>query len=81
MLQRSPLCPGLGQLNRLSDELLLRVLSQLTANSLGRLSACCKGLYCFANHEDLWRTLVLEVRPNACALPCPQCHRLSALTI
>ena len=75
----TPLCPGLGQLNRLSDELLLRILGNLTANSLGRLSACCKGLYCFANHEDLWRTLVLEVRPNAGVLSCPERHKLDAI--
>ena len=53
---------GLGALAVLSDELLLGLLSLLPAQSLGRASLASKSLYCFSNHEELWRVLVLEVR-------------------
>ena len=38
----------------------MQVLSLLPAQTLGRLACVNKALYCFANHEDLWRALTLE---------------------
>ncbi|BDA49233.1 Bifunctional arginine demethylase and lysyl-hydroxylase JM [Coccomyxa sp. Obi] len=51
---------GLGRLRILSDELILAVLAQLPANSLVSCSATSKALYCFCNHEELWRALTLQ---------------------
>lgn len=53
---------GLGRFALLSDELVLRVLEVLSARDLIRLSCTSKALYCFSNHEDLWKALVIEVR-------------------
>ena len=62
-------------MHMLSDELILAVLSNLSAANLARcgrsqcpsinsnhnLSLCCtsKAMHCFAMHDDLWRQLVL----------------------
>ena len=54
-------CASLGQLARLDDALILQVLGHLDARSLIVLSAASKAAYCFSNHEDVWKTLVLEV--------------------
>lgn len=51
---------GLGKLSRLNDELLMQVLGMLPAETLGRLACTNRALYCFSNHEDLWRALTLE---------------------
>lgn len=51
---------GLGRLRILDDELFMQVLSLLPADALGRLACVNKALYCFANHEDLWRALTLQ---------------------
>ncbi|KAK9819897.1 hypothetical protein WJX72_003757 [[Myrmecia] bisecta] len=51
---------GLGSLGKLSDELLQNIFGQLPAASLARLAVTSKALYCFANHEELWRALVLQ---------------------
>lgn len=53
---------GLGKLACFSDEQILAVLSCLGARDLIRLSSVSKALYCFANHEELWKSLVIEVR-------------------
>lgn len=45
----------------LSDDLLLTVLSLLPAKVLLSCSATSKALYCFCNHEELWRALTLQV--------------------
>lgn len=55
------MCTGLGALAVLSDELLSGILGLLPAKSLACSSLASKSLYCFCNHEDLWRVLVLEV--------------------
>ncbi|WCJ34135.1 Bifunctional arginine demethylase and lysyl-hydroxylase JMJD6 [Euphorbia peplus] len=50
---------GLGNLKTLSDELLLDILGFLDGTHLGVLSIISKSFYVFANHESLWRNLVL----------------------
>lgn len=52
---------GLGRLACFSDEQVLAVLSCLGAKDLISLSSVSKALYCFTNHEDLWKALVIEV--------------------
>lgn len=52
---------GLGNLQILSDELLLDILGLFEATHLGVLSTVSKSFYVFCNHEPLWRNLVLEV--------------------
>ena len=51
---------GLGRLAALSDELLLRILHELDASTLAKLSCVSKALYCYSNHEELWRSAVLS---------------------
>lgn len=51
---------GLGNLQVLTDELVLDILALLGATHLGVLATVTKSLYVFANHEPLWRNLVLE---------------------
>ncbi|CAA7026818.1 unnamed protein product [Microthlaspi erraticum] len=51
---------GLGYLHGLTDELVVDILGLLDATSLGNLAAVNKSLYIFANHEPLWRNLVLD---------------------
>lgn len=51
---------GLGNLQLLSDELILEILGLLEGNHLGVLSTVSKSFYVFCNHEPLWRNLVLE---------------------
>ncbi|KAH9620773.1 hypothetical protein KSS87_000184 [Heliosperma pusillum] len=51
---------GLGNLNILSDELVLDILGFLDGTHLGILSIVSKSLYVFCAHEPLWRNLVLE---------------------
>ena len=51
---------GLGRLSRLSDEAVLNILGFLPAGDLATLAAASKALYCFANHEELWKALTLE---------------------
>ena len=53
---------GLGELSRLSDALLLRVMDALDAGSLACVSCVSKALHCFASHEELWKKHVLEVQ-------------------
>ncbi len=65
---------GLGDLAVLSDELLLHLLAQVEAAQLACLSCVSKALYCFAQHEELWRTLVLEVGLVLCGVAsCGRC--------
>ena len=63
---------GLGDLASLSDELLLHLLGQVEAAQLACLSCVSKALYCFAQHEELWRMLVLEVGRALCEATCLQ---------
>lgn len=51
---------GLGNLQILTDELVLDILGLLDATHLANLSAVSKSLYIFCTHEPLWRNLVLE---------------------
>ncbi|CAH2073842.1 unnamed protein product [Thlaspi arvense] len=51
---------GLGNLQILTDELVLDILGLLGATHLGVLATVTKSFYIFANHEPLWRNLVLE---------------------
>jgi hypothetical protein len=52
---------GMGQLRSLNDELILRLLGLLNGVDLANLAATCKAMYCYANHEELWRAFVLQV--------------------
>jgi F-box-like len=78
------LLAGLGTLSSLEDELVLGILALLDARDLCVLAATSKSLYCFSNHEELWRSLVLEVccafLHNAASLPAVRSsmHRLAA---
>lgn len=51
---------GLGNLQTLTDELVLEILGFLGGSHLGVLSTVSKSFYVFSNHEPLWRNLVLE---------------------
>lgn len=51
---------GLGNLQILTDELVLDILGFLDATQLGVLATVSKSYYVFTNHEPLWRNLVLE---------------------
>ncbi|KAL5705594.1 Arginine-specific demethylase jmj22 [Ranunculus cassubicifolius] len=51
---------GLGNLHKLSDDLVLDILAFLEGINLGVLSTVSKSFYVFCNHEPLWRNLVLE---------------------
>ncbi|KAM3339800.1 F-box protein isoform X1 [Capsicum galapagoense] len=51
---------GLGNLQTLTDELVLDILGLLEGTHLGILSTVSKSFYIFCNHEPLWRNLVLE---------------------
>jgi hypothetical protein len=62
---------GLGDLRALSDEHLLEVLGHLPAEGLVRLSAASRALYCFCNHEDLWKAMTLEVCKDSQTAPLP----------
>lgn len=44
----------------LPDELLLPLLELLQAHALACLSCASKAACCFAQHEDLWKALVLQ---------------------
>ena len=72
MLAALPYCiAGLGRLRGLNDELLMQVLTLLPAEALGRLACVNHALYCFSNHEDLWRALTLEATSShALSLSC-----------
>jgi hypothetical protein len=51
---------GLGTISRISDETVLNILGFLDAQSLAVLQSVSKALYCFCNHEELWKALVLQ---------------------
>lgn len=51
---------GLGNLQTLTDELVLDILGYLSGTHLGILSTVSKSFYVFSDHEPLWRNLVLE---------------------
>ena len=51
---------GLGNLQTLTDELVLDILGLLGGTHLGVLATVSKSFYVFTNHEPLWRNLVLE---------------------
>ena len=51
---------GLGNLSGISDEAVLNICQLLTARDLAVLQTVSKAFYCFANHDDLWKALVLE---------------------
>ena len=52
---------GLGLLASLPDECVLGVVQLLPARALGVLSAVSQALYAFAQHDEIWKGLVLEV--------------------
>lgn len=52
---------GLGKIDPLSDEAILLILGNLSSVELATLSLVSKAFYCFSNHEELWKSLVLEV--------------------
>lgn len=52
---------SLGNLSKLNDELLVNVLSLLTARDLARITAVSRALYCFGNYDELWKGICLEV--------------------
>lgn len=51
---------GLGNLQILTDELVLDILGFLGGTHLGVLATVSKSFSVFANHEPLWRNIVLE---------------------
>lgn len=51
---------GLGNLQILTDELVLDILGFLDGTQLGVLATVSKSFYVFTNHEPLWRKLVLD---------------------
>ncbi|KAL4591892.1 hypothetical protein LXL04_004867 [Taraxacum kok-saghyz] len=51
---------GLGNIQTLTDELVLDILGFLRGTDLGILSTVSKSFYVFSNHEPLWRNLVLD---------------------
>ncbi|EFJ18505.1 hypothetical protein SELMODRAFT_419906 [Selaginella moellendorffii] len=51
--------PGLGSLQRLSDEIVSDILALLDAKDLARSGVSSKGFYVFSHQEALWRNLVL----------------------
>ncbi|OMO51919.1 hypothetical protein CCACVL1_29495 [Corchorus capsularis] len=51
---------GLGNLQILSDELVLEILGLLEGTQLGFLATVSKSFYVFTSHEPLWRNLVLD---------------------
>ncbi|KAE8715284.1 F-box protein [Hibiscus syriacus] len=51
---------GLGNLQILSDELVLEILGLLEGTHLGVLATVSKSFYVFTSHEPLWRNLVLD---------------------
>lgn len=51
---------GLGSMHCLEDEVLLQILDVLSPQELGQLACVSKALYCFANHEDVWKGIVLQ---------------------
>ena len=48
-------------MKQLEDQVVLRILGRLSPAALLELSTTCKAFYCFANHEELWRAIVLGV--------------------
>ncbi|KAK9289396.1 hypothetical protein L1049_007551 [Liquidambar formosana] len=51
---------GLGNLQTLTDELVLEILGLLGGTHLGVLATVSKSFYVFCDHEPLWKNLVLE---------------------
>ncbi|KAK6232376.1 hypothetical protein SCA6_002449 [Theobroma cacao] len=51
---------GLGNLQILSDELVLEILGLLEGTQLGVLATVSKSFYVYTSHEPLWRNLVLD---------------------
>jgi len=51
---------GLGDLSVFRDEIILNILGCLPAISLKQASFASKAIYCFANHDELWKALVLK---------------------
>lgn len=61
LIDLKSLTVGLGRLSVLDDDILLSILGALPADALAALSLSSKALYCFSNHEELWKALVLQV--------------------
>lgn len=55
---------GLGNLQILTDELVLEILALFSGPQLGVLSTVSKSFYVFCNQEPLWRALVLDSCQN-----------------
>ena len=51
----------MGVLHQMEDGALLSILGYLDARSLSCLASTCRALYCFANHEELWKSLTIQV--------------------
>mmetsp|Transcript_10918 Transcript_10918/g.30888 ORF Transcript_10918/g.30888 Transcript_10918/m.30888 type:complete len:279 (-) Transcript_10918:1430-2266(-) len=51
---------GLGRWSVLDDSLVLQILELVDYRDLGALAAVSHVFYCFANHDDLWKALVIE---------------------
>ena len=51
----------LGNFSMLSDEVLIDILSGVAARDLLTLAQCSRWLYCFVNHDDVWRQKLLSV--------------------
>lgn len=53
---------GLGLFAKLPDELLVSILGMLPPKDLTVMSTASHAIYCFSNHEELWKAIVFEVR-------------------
>jgi hypothetical protein len=53
--------PGLGILAPLPDQAVLHLLEMLGVRELGLLTCCSKALYVFCHHDEIWRSLVLNI--------------------
>jgi hypothetical protein len=58
---------GLGNLEKLPDDIILGILGLLDPEQLAKLTTVSKAFYCFASHEDLWKAIVLQVCVNLIA--------------
>ena len=48
--------------SKLPDEAILGILGWLSAKDLARLSTCSKAFYVYANTDELYKALLLEVK-------------------
>eukprot|EP01065_Artemidia_motanka_P000279 TRINITY_DN10114_c0_g2_i1.p1 TRINITY_DN10114_c0_g2~~TRINITY_DN10114_c0_g2_i1.p1 ORF type:complete len:517 (+),score=141.47 TRINITY_DN10114_c0_g2_i1:657-2207(+) len=56
---------GIGRLSRVSDAAIQEVISYCGAADVASLAGVCRSLHCFANSEEVWKSLTLfSLRPD-----------------